>query len=729
MLFPDFRQAGAWSGHGGNPATSSHSNNLKVPPTPQRPCGRRLLKAVAAQRRPINRNLLDNVDSAVPDGFSSYGPSPYVTTGEELRAGPIPGDVPGGAGPAPQAWQPAEPPAWADAGGSVGDWSQDPQALPQQPPLQQPQSQQQAQADGTYSSLRTPAAAEYCESGHPQGTAQWSSDPHRTIPPRPTWDGPPSDAPGIASAAPSEGLAGEQPAAAPQEPRQGQPPLQQPPRVPYSRPAAGSDWGEVDPLTDWGGVAYSDGSGWDEPYGGDGAAPPPPSSSSSRTTAGEPRAGENGAAAGAAASGSGAAGDGRRDGGRAYGGWGGGAAAADAATDPDGAAATDPDWARAGPGWRGEGTGWAPPYGSYGAWTGQPYGNDATGGGSGAASSSGASPSPDAFRPSDIVLLPGQDASSMLPLAPMSTQVDFFQPRTLQERIVQFVGSIGASVILSKAAVLAGPALLYPIWSPWIRAGIRNLDLYSKNFACVGLWRAEVLDVQINGLAIGGMLLSKEPPVVSLLVGDPWVGGARVSLELPYQLRSETIRTGDAVELLVLSRDDRFSSFKVVRELYLPQSGVWLYDYPYVNRDLFVAVSVTVERQRRAEAAAAAAAQYYTYDVAAASGAAAPSEVQPQGTDAGSGPGSDMAPGAEYGMGSGPGFGVAGGAGLGAGGGEPFMGRGAGSAAGAESGLGVGAAAGSGPAEDGGAAAAPSFSRGLGGDLGSGGSWSSGEWR
>jgi len=37
-------------------------------------------------------------------------------------------------------------------------------------------------------------------------------------------------------------------------------------------------------------------------------------------------------------------------------------------------------------------------------------------------------------------------------------------------RIVVLLGSLGAALVLSKG-MLAGPALLYPLWSPWIRAG------------------------------------------------------------------------------------------------------------------------------------------------------------------------------------------------------------------------------------------------------------------
>lgn len=42
---------------------------------------------------------------------------------------------------------------------------------------------------------------------------------------------------------------------------------------------------------------------------------------------------------------------------------------------------------------------------------------------------------------------------------------------------MQVLGSFGLSVALSKSAVLAGPALLFPIWGPWMRAGVRNVQV------------------------------------------------------------------------------------------------------------------------------------------------------------------------------------------------------------------------------------------------------------
>ncbi|KXZ46364.1 hypothetical protein GPECTOR_44g41 [Gonium pectorale] len=321
----------------------------------------------------------------------------------------------------------------------------------------------------------------------------------------------------------------------------------------------GSDWGEVDPLTDWGGAAATasvDGAGWDS---GDGAAGP-------RPAGGGDLDGSTGAFGGY-----GPAGSPPMDGP-------GGPQQRFAGPDPGAGPGSGPGrpGSRPADGWEerarfiqdvqyddGYGSYGTPPYGSAGA---GPRDGGAPGGASSGPAAAG--PPPGAIQPSDIVLLSGRDASSILPLVPTSGQIEYYQPRSLQERIVQYMGSIGATVLLSKAALLAGPALLYPVWSPWIRAGLRNLDMYSASFAAVGLWRAQVLDVSVNGLAIGGVLLSRQPPTVSLLIGDPWVGGARASLDLPYQPRSELIRPGDSVELLVLCRDERFVAFKAEWELH-----------------------------------------------------------------------------------------------------------------------------------------------------------------
>ncbi|KAG1674151.1 hypothetical protein FOA52_015782 [Chlamydomonas sp. UWO 241] len=209
--------------------------------------------------------------------------------------------------------------------------------------------------------------------------------------------------------------------------------------------------------------------------------------------------------------------------------------------------------------------------------------------------------------PADITALSRQDYEALLPLRPTRAQKRFYEPGSLPERIIELLGSLGASILLSKAALLAAPALLYPLWASWLRAGLRNLELYSKQFACVGLWRSTLIECEVLGWAgpawgpAGG---GRSAASVRLVVGDEVPGGARVALEFPYQPRAELLVPGEPCELLVLCRDDDFLEFKAVREIYLPASGLWLTDYPFVDRAVFLDVSLDIEAARQAEAAA-----------------------------------------------------------------------------------------------------------------------------
>ena len=57
----------------------------------------------------------------------------------------------------------------------------------------------------------------------------------------------------------------------------------------------------------------------------------------------------------------------------------------------------------------------------------------------------------------------------------------------------------------------------------------------------------------------------------------------------------------------MLSNGRSFDRFKALKEFYLPETGLWLCDYPYVDRREFAALSVAVDAERREEEAAAAA--------------------------------------------------------------------------------------------------------------------------
>lgn len=201
---------------------------------------------------------------------------------------------------------------------------------------------------------------------------------------------------------------------------------------------------------------------------------------------------------------------------------------------------------------------------------------------------------------SDITLLTEREADIILPLGPTGRQADYYRPRTLPERVVQIAGSIGVSAVLSKSAILAGPALLFPVWGPWVQAGARNLEMYAKQFRNVGLWRAQVLQIDFFRAPYSRYTQTDVSDTVSLTIGDPTPTGARVELAFPLRPGCEQVRLGDAAELLVLCSDPYFQQFKVVREVYCPASAVWLADYPFMNRDMFLRLSIEIEEQRRA---------------------------------------------------------------------------------------------------------------------------------
>jgi hypothetical protein len=58
------------------------------------------------------------------------------------------------------------------------------------------------------------------------------------------------------------------------------------------------------------------------------------------------------------------------------------------------------------------------------------------------------------------------------------------------------------------------------------------------------------------------------------------------------------VQIGDEVEVLVMSATQYFEDFQVVRDVYVPEAAVWLYDYPFVKRDAFQRISADIFNSR-----------------------------------------------------------------------------------------------------------------------------------
>jgi hypothetical protein len=80
-----------------------------------------------------------------------------------------------------------------------------------------------------------------------------------------------------------------------------------------------------------------------------------------------------------------------------------------------------------------------------------------------------------------------------------------------------------------------------------------------------------------------------------IVLGDP--DGAQTEFVLPQDARYDLIQPGQPAELVVLSESSNFESFKAVKDVYLPECGVWLSEYPYLDRTEFLELSLEVERE------------------------------------------------------------------------------------------------------------------------------------
>jgi len=212
----------------------------------------------------------------------------------------------------------------------------------------------------------------------------------------------------------------------------------------------------------------------------------------------------------------------------------------------------------------------------------------------------------------DIALLSPQELERVLPVVPFSAQATYFNGGAAQA-VQRWGSSLALTVLLSKIAVLAAGTLTWPLWWPWAQAASKNYSL-RKQSGYAGLWRTQILEVEARGRPrpqffgggngsgsdgddtrrSGGSRFSTMR-TTRIVLGDP--EGAQTEFVLPQDARYDLIQPGQAAELIVLSESSNFESFKAVKDVYLPDCGLWLSEYPYLDRTEFLELSLEVERE------------------------------------------------------------------------------------------------------------------------------------
>ncbi len=192
----------------------------------------------------------------------------------------------------------------------------------------------------------------------------------------------------------------------------------------------------------------------------------------------------------------------------------------------------------------------------------------------------------------------------LIPLTASAEQYKYYWGKTedfLRRALISFIlvvilfilGSIlgkGAEPIRLVSQIIGG---LYWFWSPIYSASIRNAEYRRYPYCC--FWRGKILDVYLSEELVRtqdevdklGRLLKVENRErrINLEVGDRL--GYLAKIQAPVEPIHRELQPGQAIELMVLSKQREFGRNLKVTDAYVPRLNLWVGLYPYLRRDVF----------------------------------------------------------------------------------------------------------------------------------------------
>jgi len=137
----------------------------------------------------------------------------------------------------------------------------------------------------------------------------------------------------------------------------------------------------------------------------------------------------------------------------------------------------------------------------------------------------------------------------------------------------------------------------YWLWGPIFWASRRNI-MYRK-YPYSGFWQGRVLDVFVTDDVISTeetvndrgelVIVENRERRLNLEVGDE--SGFSSQLQVPIRREHRSIDVDMVAQMLVVSNKPDLSRIAKTSDIYIPSLKLWVSDYPYLRRDLFVEVS------------------------------------------------------------------------------------------------------------------------------------------
>lgn len=196
----------------------------------------------------------------------------------------------------------------------------------------------------------------------------------------------------------------------------------------------------------------------------------------------------------------------------------------------------------------------------------------------------------------------------LIPLIATGPQYAFYWGKwqDLLNRLLISVVAVVVILILSLAIGDSGDALvllleviagLYWLWFPVYQASRRNAA--SRRFKYAGFWRGKVWDVFLTEELIGEEeTVNKRGELVIIENRERWINlvlrdetGFELEVQAPLRRIYKAIAPGQTAELLVLSNQPDLSRIDKITDAYIPSQNLWIGQYPWLQRDVFVEVS------------------------------------------------------------------------------------------------------------------------------------------
>jgi hypothetical protein len=160
--------------------------------------------------------------------------------------------------------------------------------------------------------------------------------------------------------------------------------------------------------------------------------------------------------------------------------------------------------------------------------------------------------------------------------------------------VLEFIVGRSFGAILFGVGLVCG---LYWFWEPVYRAGLRNQKY--RRYPYAGFFRGRILDIFLteelisteeNVNEIGELvLIENRERRLNLEVGDE--SGFITTVQVPLRKEHKAIAQGQIAEMILLSNSPDLSNIDEVTDLYIPSRKLWVSDYPFLQRDMFVDVS------------------------------------------------------------------------------------------------------------------------------------------